>query len=223
MEVVKFDSRMELARGTALRIVALAADAIRSRGRFVLALSGGSTPWATLEVLGEQDVEWGRVQVFQVDERRAPDGDERRNWTHIRRSLLDRVPIPAGNVHPMPVLESPEPAAHDYAGLLARICGTPPVLDCAQLGLGDDGHTASLVPGDPVLEVTSHDVAWTASEYQGTRRMTLTYPCLNRTRALIWLVTGEGKQPMIDRLLHADPSIPAGRIHQPTATLFTAY
>jgi 6-phosphogluconolactonase len=220
MHLEIFPSRMELARGAALRITALAADAIHSRGRFTLALSGGSTPWAMLAVLAEQEVDWARVHLFQVDERQAPDGDEQRNWTQIRRSLLDRVPIPAANLHPMPVLDPPDAGAGEYALALGRAAGMPPVLDCAQLGLGDDGPTASLVPGDPVLEVRDREVAWTGDEYRGSRRMTLTYPCLDRARALLWLVAGADKAAMVARLRAGDPTIPAGRVARARAALF---
>lgn len=220
MELEIFPNRMDLARGAAMRIAALAADAIRARGRFTLALSGGSTPWTMLGVLTEQEVDWDHVRIFQVDERRAPEGDEVRNWTHVRRSLLDHVPIPAGNIHPMPVLERPDAGAHDYATALCRAAGTPPILDCVQLGLGDDGHTASLVPGDPVLDVADADVAWTGGEYQDTKRMTLTYPCVDRARAVLWLVAGAGKAEMVSRLVAGDASIPGGRVRQERAVLF---
>lgn len=220
MEIHVLPDRMQLARAAALRITALAADAIRARGAFALALSGGSTPWAMLQVLAEQDVDWSRVHVFQVDERSAPDGDEIRNWTHVRRSLLDRVAIPASHLHPMPVLEAPAAGAHDYASSLARATGTPPVLDCVQLGLGDDGHTASLVPGDPILDVVDRDVAWTGEPYRGTRRMSLTFPCIDRARNVLWLVAGAGKEDMVGRLTRGDRTIPGGCVRADRAVLF---
>ena len=206
---------MQLAQATAVRLAAIAAAAIRTRGSFALALSGGTTPWPMLAVLATLVLDPERIEVFQVDERAVPDGDERRNWTHIRRSFVDRLPIPEANLHPMPVLAAPEPAAREYAAALARVAGTPPVLDCALLGLGDDGHTASLVPNDPVLDVDDRDVAWTAAPYQDTQRMTLTFPCLARARHLVWLVAGDGKAEMVARAQRGDRSIPAGRL--PTA------
>ncbi|MEY2979783.1 MAG: 6-phosphogluconolactonase [Planctomycetota bacterium] len=220
MEIHVLPDRMQLARAAALRLTALAADAIRSRGAFTLALSGGSTPWAMLEVLATQDIDWSRVHVFQVDERVAPDGDEIRNWTHVRRSLLDRTAIPASHLHPMPVLEAPSSGAHTYASRLAAAAGTPPILDCVQLGLGDDGHTASLVPGDPILEVDDRDVAWTGEPYRGTRRMSLTFPCLDRARTVLWLVAGSGKEEMVQRLVQGDHTIPGGRVRADRAVLF---
>jgi len=148
----------------------------------------------------------------QVDERVAPDGDPDRNWTHLRDSLLDRVPLRPEQVHPMPV-PSPdlEAAVAQYAQVLEEIAGQSPLLDLVHLGLGPDGHTASLVPGDPVLDIADADVALTGV-YQGRRRMTLTYPILNQSRRILWVVTGGEKAVMLARLRAGDPSIPAGRV-----------
>jgi 6-phosphogluconolactonase len=204
------------ADGVALAAASLTASdarsAVAARGRFVVALSGGRTPWTMLRALADEDVPWAGVHVFQVDERVAPDGDPDRNLTHIRESLLEHCPIPPEQVHAMPV-ESPdlEAGAVRYAETLRRIAGLPPVLDLALLGLGPDGHTASLVPGDPVLAIADADVAL-AGPYQGRRRMTLTYPALDRSRRIFFLVTGEEKAEMLPRLLARDRSIPAGRI-----------
>jgi 6-phosphogluconolactonase len=186
--------------------------AVAARGRFIVALSGGRTPWTMLRALADEDVPWDGVHVFQVDERVAPDGDPDRNLTHIRENLLAHCPIPTDQVHAMPV-ESQDLAAGStlYADTLRRVAGSPPVLDLALLGLGPDGHTASLVPGDPVLGVTDASVALTGT-YQKRRRMTLTYSVLNRSRRIAWLVTGAEKAEMLARLLAGDRSIPAGRI-----------
>ena len=158
--------------------------------------------------------------MVQVDERVAPAGDADRNITHLRESLLDHTPIRPDHVHAMPV-ESPdlEAAAAQYAATLGEIAGLPPTIDLVHLGLGPDGHTASLVPGDPVLNVTQPDVAVTGV-YQGRRRMTLTYPIINRARRILWLVTGAEKAAMLDRLNKGDLSIPAGRILQDRAVVF---
>jgi 6-phosphogluconolactonase len=120
----------------------------------------------------------------------------------------------------MPV-EAPDlqAAVARYAASLQEIAGSPPVLDLVHLGLGPDGHTASLVPGDRVLEVTDADVALTGI-YQGRRRMTLTYPMINRARRILWLVTGSEKVEMLGRLRKGDASIPAGRIRQDQAIVF---
>ena len=192
-------------------IAAAARDAVADRGSFALAVSGGRGPWRMFELLGQEDVPWGQVDVFQVDERVAPDGDPARNLTHLHESL----PQPgAARVHPMPVGDDDlEAAAERYAAEL------PPPFDLVHLGLGPDGHTASLVPGDAVLDVGDRRVALTAGEYQGTRRMTLTYPELARARTILWLVTGAEKRAPLRQLLAGDPSIPAGRVAAPDALI----
>jgi 6-phosphogluconolactonase len=165
-----------------------------------------------LRALAGEDVPWGSVHLFQADERVAPAGDPDRNLTHIQESLLAPAAPPPGQIHAMPVEEADlEAAAARYAAVLASVAGTPPVLDVVHLGLGPDGHTASLVPGDPVLEVASADVA-PAGPYQGRRRMTITYPVLARARSVLWVVTGAGKAEMLRRLQAGDRSIPAGRV-----------
>jgi 6-phosphogluconolactonase len=186
--------------------------AVAARGRFIMAVSGGRTPWQMLRALAGEPMPWADVHVVQVDERIAPPGDPDRNLTHLRESLLAHCPLDPEHVHPMPVEEADlEAASGRYAVTLREIAGSPAVLDLAHLGLGPDGHTASLVPGDPVLDVTNADVAVTAP-YQGRRRMTLTYPLLNRSRRILWLVTGHEKADMLLRLLDGDGSIPGGRI-----------
>lgn len=206
-----------VARKAAELIAAEARSAVAERGRFVMAVSGGHTPWQMLRALANEKVPWESVHVVQVDERVAPAGDPDRNLTHLRESLLDHAPLRPEQIHAMPV-EAPdlEAAAKRYAITLQEIAGSVPVLDLAHLGLGPDGHTASLVPGDPVLNVTAADVALTGV-YQGRRRMTLTYPLLNRSRRILWLVTGSDKVDALARLRDGDPSIPAGRIQQDQA------
>jgi 6-phosphogluconolactonase len=206
-----------VARRAAGIIAAEARASVSARGRFVMAVSGGRTPWLMLSALAGEDVPWESVHVAQVDERVAPDGDQDRNLTHLRESLLARAPIVPSHLHAMPV-ESPdlEKAARDYTRTLEGLAGKPPVLDLVHLGLGADGHTASLVPGDPVLEVVHRDVALTGP-YMGRRRMTLTFRALNRARRVLWLVTGADKAPMFARMLAADASIPAGRVRAENA------
>jgi 6-phosphogluconolactonase len=210
----------EVARAGAVFTAAEARQAAAARGRFIMAVSGGRTPWKMLRALADEPLPWADVHVVQVDERVAPAGDPDRNLTHLRESLLAHCPLDPENIHAMPV-EWPDLAAasHQYALTLREIAGVPPVVDLAHLGLGPDGHTASLVPGDPVLDVTSADVALTAP-YQGRRRMTLTYPMLNRSRRILWLVTGPEKVNMLPRLYAGDRSIPAGRISREQSVVF---
>jgi 6-phosphogluconolactonase len=206
-----------VARNAAEIIAAEARAAVAERGRFVMAVSGGHTPWQMLRALANEDVPWENLHVAQVDERVARAGDPDRNLTHLRESLLEHAPLSPEQIHAMPVEASDlEAAAKRYALTLREIAGTPPVLDLAHLGLGPDGHTASLVPGDPVLNVTDSDVALTGV-YQERRRMTLTYPMLNRSRRILWLVTGSDKVAALQRLRDGDRSIPAGRIRQDQA------
>jgi 6-phosphogluconolactonase len=203
-----------VAQKAAAIIAAHARDAAAARGRFIFAVSGGHTPWLMLRDLAGEQVPWEALHLVQVDERVAHAGHPDRNLTHLRESLLTRVPLRPEQIHTMPV-EAPDlqAAAESYARSLLDIAGAPPVLDLVHLGLGPDGHTASLVPGDLVLNVTDADVALTG-DYQGRRRMTLTYPIINRSRRILWLVTGGDKAGPLVRLRDADPSIPAGRVRQ---------
>ncbi len=196
-----------------------ARSAVASRGLFVMAVSGGRTPWQMLRALANEDVPWAKVHVVQVDERIASAGHADRNLTHLRESLLSHAPIPQEQIHAMPVeMGDLDQACQDYSELLSSMCGQPAVIDLVHLGLGPDGHTASLIPGDSVCEVHSAEVALTGV-YQNRRRMTLTYPILNRSRHILWVVTGGEKSPMLPRLLAGDPTIPAGPIAQENATL----
>lgn len=217
MEIQLLETADAVAREAARFIAAEARAAVAARGRFILAVSGGRTPWQMLRALGKEAVPWQSVHVAQVDERIAPAGDPERNLTQLEASLRGHTPLPWEQVHPMPV-EAPDldAAALDYLRTLERIAGSPPTLDLTHLGLGSDGHTASLVPGDPVLEVADRDVALTGV-YMNRRRMTLTYPILNRSRRILWLVTGADKAGMLTRLRAADTSIPAGRVRQADA------
>ena len=204
-------------RGAAV-IAAAARDAVVANARFVFAVSGGTTPWVMLRALAGEKVPWEQVHIIQVDEWVAPAGDKDRNLTHLRDSLLARVPaLRPEQVHAMPVeMADLTSAAVEYADTLRTIAGNPPVLDLVHLGLGPDGHTASLVPGDPVLDVADVDVAPTGV-YQARRRLTLTYPCINRARRILWLVTGAEKTGPLKRMLAGDPTIPAGRVSQENA------
>ena len=219
MKLEVFDDVDSVAGKAAAAIAADARSAIDTRGRYALAVSGGHTPWIMLRALANEDLPWAGVHIFQVDERVAPEGHADRNLTHLRESLLQHVPVRPEHVHAMPVeSQNLEAAATQYAIALQGVAGSPAVLDLVHLGLGPDGHTASLVPGDPVLNITDADVGVTGV-YQGRRRMTLTYPALNRARRVLWVVTGSEKAEMLRRLVDGDPSIPAGRVRQEQALL----
>ena len=207
------------ARKAAVIIAADARAAVPARGRFIMAVSGGRTPWLMLRALADEQLPWENVHVVQVDERAAPAADPDRNLTHLRESLLDHAPLRPDHIHAMPVETADlDRAAGQYASTLQEVAGSPPVLDLVHLGLGSDGHTASLVPGDPVLDITDADVAVTGP-YQGRRRMTLTFPIINRSRRVLWLVTGGEKAGTLVRLRDGDPSIPASRVRQDLALI----
>ena len=206
-----------VARRAAEFIAEEARVAVQARGRFTLAVSGGHTPWQMLRALADLQLPWSAVHLFQVDERVAPTGDADRNLTHIRETLLGKVELSPGQMHPMPVEDQDlEAAAARYARDLEVVTGSPPVVDLVHLGLGPDGHTASLIPGDPVLRITSAEVGVTGP-YQGRRRMTLTYPALDRARRILFVVTGAEKAVVLERLCSGDRTIPAGRVGQARA------
>jgi len=212
MKIEVYADAESVALEAAKLIAEEARSAVAARGSFVMAVSGGKTPWLMLRDLAREEVPWDAVLIAQVDERVAPAGDPDRNLTHLRESLLEHAPLRPEQIHAMPVeATNLEAAWMRYALTLDEIAGSPPVLDLVHLGLGPDGHTASLVPGDPVLNVKDADVALTGI-YQNRRRMTLTYPIINRSRRVLWLATGAEKAGMLARLQAGDVSIPAGRV-----------
>jgi 6-phosphogluconolactonase len=201
-DVDVFPDARAVVRAAAEEIAGRARVAAAESGRFRFAVSGGRTPWAMFAALAGEDVPWDQVVIFQVDERVAPPGDPDRNLTHLRESLAG-ITV---RVEPMPVERADlDAAAAEYAASL------PARFDLVHLGLGPDGHTASLVPGDPVLGVRDGLVAL-AAPYQGHRRMTLTYPALARAEQLLWLITGADKVEPLAKLLDGDRAIPAGRV-----------
>ena len=199
------------ADAAAAEIARRAHVAVAERGRFTMAVSGGRSPWLMLAALAQHDMPWARTSVFQVDERIGPTDDPLRNLIGLRQSL------PAGCV--AEVVAMPVEADDLDAACAAYARSLPEHLDLVHLGLGADGHTASLVPGDPVLEVAAADVALTGT-YQGRRRMTLTYPVIDRARAVLWLVTGQDKRAALAALRAHDRRIPAGRIATADQVLF---
>lgn len=218
MKIDVFADADAVAKAAAQLIAVEARSAVAARGWFIMAVSGGKTPWQMLRDLADQEIPWQQMQFVQVDERIAPAGDPDRNLTHLRESLSLHTPLHPEQIHAMPVEEKDlEAAVASYATTLQQIAGTPPVLDLVHLGLGADGHTASLVPNDSVLDVIDADVALTGGIYQQRRRMTLTYPLLNRSRRVLWVVTGGEKAGMLARLHEGDVSIPAGRIRRDRA------
>jgi 6-phosphogluconolactonase len=209
LEVVA-DERVAAQRGAEL-IAEAGRAAVSERGYFSLAMSGGRTPWAMLAILGDRDdMPWGETELFQVDERIASPGSQDRNLTHFVLGLsIDHQ----SSLRPMPVTSRDlDGAAREYESQL------PDPLDLVHLGLGPDGHTASLVPGDPVNEVSDRRVALTETAYQGHHRMTLTYPALDSARQVLWLATGEAKREPLAKLIAGDESIPAGRVRNGAMT-----
>ncbi len=191
-----------VARAGAVFVAERARAAVAANGSFHFAVSGGHTPWAMFAELAAETVPWEATVIYQVDERVAPPDDPDRNLAHLTKALGS---APA-QVRPMPVSDSDlVAAAASYAAVL------PEYFDLVHLGLGPDGHTASLVPGDPVLSVTDRLTGLT-QPYQGRVRMTLTYPALARARQILWLVTGADKKEPLAKLLVGDTTIPAGRV-----------
>ena len=202
----------------------LRADIAR-HGRAVVAFSGGASARPMLEALGAMPLPWTQLVVFQVDERVAPPGSDARNLTTLAAALPR---LPASRLHPMPVEcdEDLDSAAQAYGVLLEAMAGSPPVLDLVHLGLGDDGHVASLFPSDSALEVVDREVLTTGAQ-RGYRRMSLSLPALSRARRRLWLVTGEGKAAALAALLQDCPDgsaldavMPALRVARADSVVF---
>lgn len=207
-------------KAAAVFIADAARQALETQDHFLLALSGGRTPGRMFNHLATERLPWSRVHVLQADERVAPADTPERSLTNLKLNLLMQGEHPKPMLHPMPVeMADLEAGARTYVRTLEQLAGTPPVLDMVQLGLGADGHTASLVPGDAASLVSDRDVA-VAGPYKGCSRMTLTFPLINRARAVVWLVTGDEKAQMLARLCVGDASVPAGRIQRERAAVF---
>lgn len=201
-------------------IAARLGDAIRERGRAIFAVSGGRSPWNMFAKLATLDVAWHAVSVFQVDERIVPADDDARNWKQFLATPLAAC-IPRAQRHPMPVeTEDPALAASRYESILVEHGGDPPVLDVVHLGLGEDGHTASLLPGDALLDERLRSVGVSGLR-QGLRRLTLTLPTLDRARSIVWLALGAGRRRVVAQLFAGDRAIVASRVARERATAFT--
>ncbi len=216
MERMVLPDARSAAHAAAVRIAAALWGALALRGRASLAVSGGTSPWLMLAELGDMDLDWAAVDILQVDERMAPDGDPARNLTHLTLCLAG-TRAAAAYLHPMPCGGADaDAAARAYVSVVDGLGGP---IDVVHLGLGEDGHTASLAPGDPVLDIMNVAVAVTAAAFNGHRRVTLTYPTINAARQVVWLLTGADKAPMVPRLEAGDASIPAGRVERSRAVL----
>jgi 6-phosphogluconolactonase len=208
-DLVEFSVDDDLAGAAADYVATLARKRIEEVGRFCFAVSGGRTPLSMFERLATRDLAWERVELYQVDERIVPVDDAARNLINLRATLgavrpsLKAMPVDEGDL---------DAAADSYAASL------PARFDLVHLGLGADGHTASLLPGDPVLDVVDRLVAIT-NVHQSHRRMTLTYRALARADQILWLVTGADKRAALRRLRDGDQSIPAGRVEAPQSLI----
>jgi len=219
MEILVYPDPSSVAQAAADFIERRARECLTQSARFVMAVSGGHTPQPMLRALAERVLGWERVHVFQVDERVAPDGDPERNWTHLQKSLGPLWARIGPRVYPMPVTHADlEAGAAEYAATLLQVTDEVGSIDLVHLGLGDDGHTASLVPNDPALRIRDRDVT-VIPPYRGLARMTLTFAAINRARQVLWVVVGADKHPALTRLLQGDSSIPAGLVSDDNATV----
>ena len=219
MKTEIFPQAGDVAEAAAAYLAQQITSILATKSTFSMAISGGRTPWEMLKILAKADLPWQRVNLFQVDERVAPDGHADRNLTQLFQAIAGTPMVTQLRIFPMPVLTADlEEGCREYTQVINEVTEGKG-LDLIHLGLGSDGHTASLVPGDGVMEVQNRLVACTQNLYQGRIRMTLTYPLLNSAKQLLWIVTGSEKQEMVKRLLQQDPSIPAGSIRQENALL----
>jgi len=219
MKIELFPSANQVAEGAASYLEQLIRETLTQKKTFSMAISGGRTPWEMLKILSKAPLPWTRINLFQVDERIAPDGHADRNLTQLFQAIEGSPMVTRLHIFPMPVTaEDLETGSKDYAELIHEITEGDG-LDLIHLGMGSDGHTASLVPGDGVLNQRDRNVACTQGLYQGRIRMTLTYPILNSAKRILWIVTGSEKQEMVQRLLNQDSSIPAGIVNQANALL----
>lgn len=217
-EVRVYPNPEELARGAAEEFIRTGQAAIGVRGKFLAALSGGETPKRTFEHLSRRgaELDWGRVHLFWADERAVPRTDPSSNFRLARELLLSRLPVPDTSVHPWRTDLPPAEAARDYQDTLARVFGIvpteTPAFDLIFLGVGCDGHTASLFPGSPGLEENGKWAVENSAPPPVGARLTLTLPVLNAARQAVFLAQGADKAPIVQRVLAGDRTLPAARV-----------
>lgn len=214
-----FKDPAALAENVALWLVSRARV---TQGRFSIALSGGSTPQRLFEVLASaafaRDMPWERTHLFWGDDRHVPHDDEASNYRMAREALITRVPLPPGNVHPVPFLANAADSAAAYQRELQTYYGSDaldmsrPLFDVVLLGLGEDGHTASLFPGNPALDETNDWVVGLTDPSVPQPRVTLTYPAIACSRAVAFLVEGSKKAAILRRALDGDRALPSARV-----------
>ena len=228
VQVARFQTRVGF---VAAAVGAIVDEWRRCAGRkhgFTLVLSGGATPRPVYEALAKSlrksGVQWQGTHVFFGDERMLPAGHPQRNETMARESFLDRVPLPEGNVHPIPVAATPEESATLYEQEIGAVFGSRPSFDLVLLGMGPDGHTASLFPDSPALmERNRWAVAVPAPEMKPrVPRVTLTLPVLNASSRVLFLVSQQGKEKALESVLHSGscPGLPAARVSSPRTDWF---
>ncbi|QHI95261.1 6-phosphogluconolactonase [Aristophania vespae] len=212
------------ADAVAMRMAELLIDAIETcpEQKARIALSGGSTPKRLFEILAQPDmakkIDWSRVEIFYGDERHVPVTHDDSNHKMAQSLLLSKVSLPASQIHPMPTSSSAKEDAATYQSILQKSYGSDtlepgrPLFDVVMLGLGTDGHTASLFPGEEVLDNDRDWVSISAPKTAPHDRLTLTYKAIQSSRLVVFLITGENKVPMLKRLKQADDTIPSGRI-----------
>jgi 6-phosphogluconolactonase len=208
--ITVYEDREALSRAAARLFAERAERAVADHGRCAVLLAGGETPRRTYELLADEPlrnrIPWGQMHLFWGDERCVPPDDPRSNARMACRALLDRVPVPAGQVHPIPGDRDPQQAADEYEALLRRFfAGTPPRFDLVLLGLGVDGHTASLFPDSPVLEERERWTSATRRPDEEIDRVTLTLPIINQAELIVFLVAGADKAAVLHELLDEEP------------------
>ena len=216
-----FETPLALASAAAAEFLRAGREAISARGTFLAALSGGETPRATHSAIAERagEIDWIRVHLFWGDERCVAPDDPQSNYRMARETLLSRVPIPDANVHRWRSELPPAEASALCERELLSAAGTPPVLDFVFLGLGGDGHTASLFPGTDALSIADRSCAANFVPSLGAWRLTLTYPALNAAREVLFLVEGEGKREIVGKI-EAGADYPAARIRAATTSWY---